>query len=130
MDGGVKTRADLPGTIDEVDFFKILGFGEVQSLDISDYEGADIILDLCSDDLPDDLVDAYDYIIDGGTLEHAFNTAKALANISKMLKVHGKVMHYTPGNNCMNHGLYQFSPKLLTEFYANNGFDVIESKIL
>lgn len=129
--GGVKTRrfGDVE-TIDAVDMFRMLGYGEVLSLDISDYEDADIIFDLTCPLLPEELENSFDYIIDGGTLEHTYNVPNVLANITKLLRLNGKVMHIVPANNSMTHGLYTFSPNLLTSFYEKNGFDVIDSRIL
>ena len=53
--------------IDSYDLFKLLGFDEVHALDISGYEGADIICDL-SQTLSKELLDRFDYIYDGGVL--------------------------------------------------------------
>jgi len=97
------------------------GWGEaVDTIDISDYEGANLVHDL---NLPLQLERRYDLIIDGGTLEHIYNVPIALDNISSLLKVGGKVVHFSPANNYMGHGFYQFSPELFASYYSpNNGF--------
>ena len=90
------------------------------SMDISNYEGANLIYDLNN---PIDLGRTYDLVIDGGTLEHIFNVPIALENISSLLKVGGKIIHFSPANNHMGHGFYQFSPELFASFYStNNGY--------
>ena len=116
--------------IDSYTFFKALGCKEVHAIDISDYEGADIIMDLGAADIPKELLNHFDYIIDSGTIEHIFNIQNALNNIVKMLKVGGKVFHYIPANNWINHGLWQLSPELFEKFYNENGFKVTDLNIV
>lgn len=99
-------------------------------MDVSDYEDADIIFDLNNTELPEELHQRFDYIIDGGTLEHIFNFSQALANVAKMLKVDGKVFHYLPAHNYINHGFYTVSPSVLQAFYTNNGFQVIHMNLV
>ena len=48
---------------DSVEMFKRMGFSEVHAIDISDYEGADIILDLNEDRYCEM---KFDYVVDGG----------------------------------------------------------------
>ena len=108
--------------IDSYDLFKLLGFETVYALDISDYEGADIICDLAVLELPEELVNQFDYIYDGGVLEHIFNFPQALVNTSKMLKVGGKIIHDVPCGNLVDHGFYSFSPTCLIDYYKNNHF--------
>jgi hypothetical protein len=61
----------------------------MDSIDFSDYEGANILHDL---NLPvkDSLVEQYDTLIDLGTTEHIFNVPQALDNCVKLIKVGGK----------------------------------------
>ena len=116
--------------MDMYDFFKMFGFAEVHAMDISPYEGADIIFDLNQPTPPCEYLGYFDYIIDGGTIEHCFNLPNALKNIISMLRVGGKVFHYPPANNMMEHGFYQLSSCLLTEFYRVNGCKVEDSNVV
>lgn len=97
------------------------GWGSVvDTIDISNYEGANLVHDL---NVPLHLGRRYDLIIDGGTLEHIYNVPIALDNVSSLLKIGGKVIHFSPANNHMGHGFYQFSPELFASYYSpNNGF--------
>ena len=122
--------ACLPEEIGQNEFFRLLGFKAAYSLDVSDYEGADYILNLGEDPCPEELKNHFDYIVDGGTLEHVYNVPHALENILSMLKVGGKVFHYVPANNNINHGFYQFSPELLDAFYTENGCKTLVSDLL
>ncbi len=114
-------------SIDSYDLFKLLGFKEVHALDVSDYEAADIILDLACKELPSEYHGNFDYILDGGTLEHVFNLVQALINIHKMLKIGGTVVHVLPCEGWCDHGFYSFSPTSLIDFYTNNGYFVKQS---
>ncbi len=110
--------------IDSYDLFKCLGFSEVLALDMSDYEGADIIFDLASTCLPEGLQERFDYIYDGGTLEHIFNFPQAINNVSKMLKIGGVIIHVLPCNNWIDHGFYSFSPTVFIDYYNENKFTI------
>lgn len=66
-------------TNDSFDVFKNMGGVEkVSALDFSDYEGADILLDLNTGLLEEAYKGQYDLVIDGGTLEHIFNQYNAI----------------------------------------------------
>lgn len=108
--------------IDSYDLFKLLGFDEVHALDISGYEGADIICDL-SQTLSKELLDRFDYIYDGGVLEHIFNFPQALINTSRMLKKGGRIIHDLPCE-WADHGFYSFSPTCLIDYYNANQFSI------
>jgi hypothetical protein len=105
-------------------FFSRLGFSSVVSLDISDFEGADIIHDL-NEPVPKDLENRYGLVFDGGTLEHCFCTRTAMFNIANMTQLNALAVHCNPVNNCVNHGFYQLSPTFFTSFYNKNGFDIL-----
>lgn len=109
--------------IDSIEFFKILGFSDVHAADISAYEGADIILDL-NKELPPDLYQRFDFVIDGGTLEHVFDIATAIKNMANMVKKEGYIIHGNPAAGCVNHGFYSISPYMYSEFYQANGFEI------
>lgn len=91
-----------------------LGASNVLSLDISDYEGCDIVFDLMDDvaertDLVR-LLGRFDTILDFGTSEHVFNAPQALVNAWNMLKDDGRYIFDLPVTGWVSHGLYQFSP--------------------
>ena len=97
-----------------------MGFNQIDTLDIEDYEGANVIFDLNQTLLRNDLIDKYDFIYDGGTLEHIFNIGNALINLSRMLKTNGMVFHANPSNGYIDHGFFQISPTFYFDYYIQN----------
>ena len=108
------------------ELFEDFGLTPLTALDISDYEGAEIIFDLNKPDPPPDTRQRFGLIVNGGTLEHVFHVPNALANLNCMLKPGGAILHILPSNNWVDHGFYQFSPTLMFDYYAVLQFDVLE----
>ena len=110
--------------MDDRYFFRRLGFSMVHSLDISDYEGADILHDL---NLPlssgSNNIGMYNLIFDGGTMEHVFHVPNLLQNVFKLLAVNGRIVHSVPVD-LFNHGFYNFSSCLFEDFYTVNNFEI------
>jgi hypothetical protein len=110
--------------IDDRTFFRLLGFDEVRSCDVSDWEGADYLLDLnrpIPDELADDLVDRFDVVLDPGSILQIFHQPILLQNLHRMLKVGGRVIHAgVPSNNHVDLGFYMFSPTFFHDFYSAN----------
>ncbi|MGC4106973.1 MAG: hypothetical protein QM753_11585 [Thermomicrobiales bacterium] len=105
-------------------FLHHLGSRCVHSLDISNFEGANIIHDL-NQPVPDELVAKFQFILDGGSLEHVYNFPQAIANVKRMLKVGGVFISINAANNQLGHGLYQFSPELFWRvFGTGTGFAI------
>lgn len=114
----------LPHPIYAEPLLKLLGATEVVSLDASNYEGASIIHDM-NLPIPDELKGKFDFVDDGGTLEHVFAFPTAIKNCMELLKVGGHLMINTPANNNFGHGFYQFSPELFFRVLSpENGFKV------
>jgi Methyltransferase domain len=105
-------------------FFKMLGFEECESLDNSDFEGADHVFDLNNPMVPDHLRDRFDFIHNGGTMEHVYHVPNVMNAIFSMLKVGGRILHIAPSSNHVDHGFYMFSPTFFTDFYAANKFEI------
>ena len=118
------------GYLDGVTLFKKLGFQKVSVLDISAFEGADIIFDLNSEKPPADLSERFDMIIDHGTLEHVFHFPNALNNVFKMLKIGGRAITSSPSNSFFDHGFYMFQPTLFVDFYAANNWRIESIKVV
>lgn len=104
--------------------FQAMGFSECRSLDASSYEDADFIFDMNKAETPADLVNQWDIVLDGGAIEHIFHVPNVMANIFRMLKVGGRIIHMAPSSNHMDHGFYMFSPTFFWDYYMANGFDV------
>jgi len=104
--------------------FHRLGFEALHVMDVSAYEGADLLLDLNTRELPPEHLGRFDLILDGGTLEHVFDVAQALRNLCRLVRVGGRIVHISPMSNCADHGFYSFSPTLFQDFYAANGFEI------
>ena len=107
------------------DVLRSLGFEHVDILDISGYEGANILQDL-NVPIPPKLHERYDLIVDGGSLEHVFNFPMAIENIMRMAKVGGEIILISPSNNYCGHGFYQISPELFFRVFSpENGFEML-----
>jgi hypothetical protein len=81
---------------------------EVDSVDNSSYEGASIIHNM---NMPFLTNKKYQYIYDGGTIEHIFNIPQVIENVINLLDVGGLFVSVTCNNNFSGHGIYQFSPE-------------------
>jgi SAM-dependent methyltransferase len=105
----------------DVSLFRLLGMSDIQALDYSDFEGAELTWDL-NQPVPDHFHGRFNLVVDSGTLEHVFDVRTALANINRMLRPGGRVLHMSPCNNYANHGFYQFSPTFFLDYYGANHY--------
>jgi SAM-dependent methyltransferase len=106
-------------------FLEMIGASEVFSLDVSGFEGANILHDL-DKPVPRELHESFDCIIDGGLLEHVFNFPAAIESCMQMTKRGGHLIINTPASNFCGHGFYQFSPELFYRILSpENGFEVV-----
>lgn len=94
-----------------------LGFGEMEALDFSDFEGAGIVHDLNAP-VPEALHGQFGLIFDGGTIEHVFDVPQALRNVFHMLAPGGRFVSANGMNGWAGHGLYQFNPELVWTFWT------------
>lgn len=92
-------------------YLRLLGARELHALDVSDYEGADIVHDL-NEPVPAELERRFDLVLDGGSLEHVFDVATALRNYMRMVRVGGRLVVATMADGHCGHGFYQLSPEL------------------
>lgn len=99
-------------------FFERIGYPAMKSMDASTYEGCDIVQDL-NDPVVDDLRGKFDLVIDGGTIEHVFNTPQALDNVFHMLKDDGIFISINGMTGWAGHGFYQFSPELVWRYWQD-----------
>jgi len=116
------------GFIDDTTLFEALGFGQVESLDVSPYEEATFVEDL-NKPIPEKYWGKYDVIFDGGTAEHIFDFPQVLRNIHLLLKENGVIIHLSPSHNHVDHGFYMFSPTLFSEYYRANQYSILTSNI-
>lgn len=128
------------GPFDEHDFAEhflsdFLGARSVRALDYSDYQQAEIVHDL-NQPLAPELHNAFDTLIDGGSIEHIFDIRQVLANYMALVRTGGSIFILTTANNLCGHGFYQFSPEFFYRvFGSGNGFEtrevvLIESPLL
>jgi len=106
--------------------FNDLGYNIVDSIDNSNYENATIIHNLNNPiTTPNELYNKYDFIFDGGTLEHIFNAPQVCENIINLLNIDGIYCSVVPNNNFSGHGIYQFSPDFfLSAFTKEYGMKI------
>lgn len=108
--------------IDDVELLNILfpGITSIDVLDVSPYEGANVIADMNLPIAPD-FYSSFDFIYDSSVLDNVFNPAQMLSNIAKMLSANGRVClnnvaSFFPGALCSCH------PEWFYSFFAVNNF--------
>jgi SAM-dependent methyltransferase len=105
-------------------YLRLLGAREVSALDVSGYEGADIVHDL-NEPVPAELERRFDVVLDGGSLEHVFDVPTALRSYMRMVRPGGRLIVATMANNHCGHGFYQLSPELFFRALSeSNGYRV------
>jgi hypothetical protein len=99
---------------------KSMGVLKIDAVDNSDYESANIILDLSTKDFHKDLqFSTYDLILDLGTGEHIFDFPSYLSSLFKLLSQEGNLILHLPVTGCNGHGFYQFAPDLFISMSRN-----------
>jgi SAM-dependent methyltransferase len=106
------------------DAFGALGFTRVDSMDYSDYEGADYAFDLNGNALPPELAGQYDFVLDAGTIEHVFHVPHALENIFNLLKIGGTFIFSQPTFFGIGHGFYNFSHEFYYRYFEKNNWRI------
>lgn len=92
----------------------------VDSFDNSDFEGCTFVADFNKPLVP---TRQYATVIDIGCVEHIYNVAQAMSNISLLCANGGQILHCLPANNYCGHGFWQFSPELFFSLYSTeNGY--------
>ena len=111
--------------IHAVTFFEFLGFrgANVHALDVSEFEGSDIVHDL-NQPIDESLRLQFDLIFDGGTIEHVFSTKDALFNLCRMCSVGGIVVNHSPVD-FVDHGFINVNAELFRDCFSANGFEEI-----
>lgn len=106
-------------------FFSGIGIYNVDYLDISDYENANILVDL-NGPVNKDLVKKYDIVLDMGVIQHCAKPLNVLNHAISYAKVGGIILHNTFSNGAVDQAFFQISPTFLYDFYCSaNNIDCI-----
>jgi SAM-dependent methyltransferase len=110
------------GFITDRAFYSLFCDAEYHCLDHSDYEGADIVFDLCSTHLTSELEDCFDFVFDGSTLDNLFDPAAALRNLARITRPRGRLFH--KNRSSRRHNVYvAFALSWFHDYYSVNDFD-------
>src|SRR5262245_5247697 len=101
-------------------FFSMFCDARTIALDVSSYEGAEIVHDL-NVPLPENLRHVADFIFNGSCLDNLFDPAGAIKSMSKMLRPGGRVVHLEHGSPVQDAFLC-YSPEWFFDFYAVNNY--------
>ena len=106
--------------ISDVGFFSLFCDLSIQTLDVTAYEGAEIVHDM-HDPIPDHLCNQFDFIWNGSCLDNMSDPATAIQNTFRMLKPGGRVFMMEIGTP--HHNAYtMYSPAFFFDFFAINNF--------
>jgi hypothetical protein len=100
--------------------FRALGIDAVRALDVSPYEGAEIVHDL-NEPLPHDLHACADFVVDGSTLDNVFDPATCLRTMAALLRPGGRLL--TINAYTTQQTAYTLcSPPWYFDYFVENGF--------
>ncbi|MCG8459298.1 MAG: class I SAM-dependent methyltransferase [Holophagales bacterium] len=110
------------GCMDDESFFRLIGFEEVSSIDAERWEGASYEVDL-NEPVPEHLHGRFDMVFEGGTLGSIFDVPEVFANLRRLLRKGGRVIHaMSHSHNMVDLGFYMFSPTLFHDVYETAGW--------
>ena len=124
LDTGTRTAIDRQADyIDDKSFFSALGVENLVAIDVSDYEGADVIVDL-NENLPAELASSVEFLYGGSVLDNIFDGAQYIKNTSQLLQPGGRFFD----QNIISpetHPYLLVTPSWLLDFYLVNNFSNI-----
>jgi hypothetical protein len=107
--------------ISDATFFGLLGVEKIRAIDHSDFEGADIILDL-NKPIPTDLAGTAEFLYGGSVLDNVFDPAAYIENMARLLGPGGRLID-------QNIASFHFHPYVITspawyfDYFILNGFE-------
>lgn len=104
--------------ISDKNFFSLFSDAQIMAVDVTDYEEADIIHDM-TQPLPDHMIGAYDFVINGSCLDNIFDPAAAQRNFGRVLKPSGRLFQVEWGSS-FSSAYVMFSPEWFYDFYLYN----------
>ncbi len=113
-----ESTGDLPDTRS---LFDAIGC-DITIVDVVEAGDVDRIVDL-NEPLDAEYREAFDLVLDPGTVEHCFNIGQAIRNAATSVAADGFVLHANP-MSMFNHGFYNLNPTLFYDFYSQNGFEI------
>jgi SAM-dependent methyltransferase len=93
----------------------------VEAIDVSGYEGAEIVHDL-SNPVPDHLHAQFDFVFDGSTLDNVFDPVATLRNIADLLAPAGRALLMNWSNSSPT-AYTMCSPDWFMDYFAANDFE-------
>lgn len=107
-------------TLTDQEFFASICTARFHALDVSDYEGADVIHDL-NKPLRAGLYGTADFIFDGSCLDNIFDIGNAMRSLSRLLRPGGRIVLMEHGT-AIQGALTTFSPEWFFNFFAANDY--------
>ena len=101
-------------------FFSMLGVEKIVAIDYTNYEGAEVIIDL-NVPLPDLHVGSIDFLFGGSVLDNIFDPATYMINVSKLLRTGGRVFDQNVISQ-VHHPYLLVTPAWLLDYYVVNRF--------
>src|SRR5262249_37722910 len=106
--------------ISDATFFGLLGVKLIRAIDHSDFEGADIILDL-NEPIGNELAGTVEFLYGGSVLDNIFDPATYIKNVARLLAPNGRVID-------QNLGSFHYHPYVITapawyfDYFVLNSF--------
>ena len=97
------------------------GVTDYRDCDLNDK--ADLTLDL-NRPVTKDLVDTVNTVLNGGTLEHIFDAARAFSNMHELTREGGSIIHLAP-ITWYDHGYYNLNPKVFNAIADANKYSLM-----
>lgn len=108
-------------TISDVGFFSLFSDASVTAVDVTDYEGAEIVHDMCTE-LPSHMIEKYDFVFNGSCLDNIFDVSAALRNFGLCLKPGGRLFQIEAASSTMP-AYIVFSPEWFLDFFVTNNWE-------
>jgi hypothetical protein len=122
FDRSTVNRNDAGEFVTDRSIFRALGLPpeRIKALDVSPYEGAEVIHDL-NQPLPPRLRGTADFLIDGSTLDNVFDPAQALRNFDALLRPGGRMLLMNAWNQ-RDSAYTLCSAAWFFDFFVANGY--------
>ena len=104
--------------------YRRLGFGSYTAIDFIDGRDDVKMFDLNQDiDKAYGYTETFDLVTNLGTLEHCFDQAAGFRNMHRLTKPGGYMLHILPVAGHVNHGFFNYHPRVVQEIAMANDYE-------